>query len=298
MWGTKGKSRTLPTKLHLLADRCNAKEETVFKEECTFSNVNLFVVNIFVLNCARIAGEAYLGGSIRTIERKLGFGSTATGVIVGFLDVMHSALLLFLGYAGRTWHKRKMIAIASVFPVVSTQLMAMVYFIVPPLPNELEFSRENSTDHIGNASKMSGSLFTRWQMCDQFTSGDHDCKLGLENANQNSAAYALFLVASLLFGVGGSATTVLAMGFAVRVRSVGQKYGPACHQRNRADVTEFVTLVRLSSVGQHVGVLALAGHKRRKSALTAGPIPYIEENAPQSKTGGCTGMAVTERHAW
>ena len=56
------------------------------------------------------------------------------------------------------------------------------------------------------------------------------------------------------------------MGFAVRVRPAGQKYGPTCHQRDRADVTEFVTL------GQHVGVLALAGYKRRKSAPTAGPI--------------------------
>ena len=62
------------------------------------------------------------------------------------------------------------------------------------------------------------------------------------------------------------------MGSAVRVRSAGQKYGPTCHQSDRADVTEFVTLVRLSSLGQHVGVLALAGYKRRKSALTAGPI--------------------------
>ena len=65
---------------------------------------------------------------------------------------------------------------------------------------------------------------------------------------------------------------LLLMGFAVRVRSAGQKYGPTCHQRDRADVTEFVTLVRLSSLGQHVGVLALAGYKRRKSALTMGPI--------------------------
>ena len=62
------------------------------------------------------------------------------------------------------------------------------------------------------------------------------------------------------------------MGFAVRVRSAGQKYGPTCHQRDRSDVTEFITLVRLSSLGQHVAVLALAGYKRRKSALTAGPI--------------------------
>ena len=71
------------------------------------------------------------------------------------------------------------------------------------------------------------------------------------------------------------------MGFTVRIRSVGQKYGPTCHQRDGADVTEFVTLVRLSSLGQHVGVLVLAGYKRRKSALAAGPmgsarvIPYI-----------------------
>ena len=78
------------------------------------------------------------------------------------------------------------------------------------------------------------------------------------------------------------------MGFAVRVRSAGQKYGPTCHQRDRADVTEFVTLVRLSSLGQHVDVLALAGYKRRKSALTAGPIDarYIctgtAESCPQN----------------
>ena len=68
------------------------------------------------------------------------------------------------------------------------------------------------------------------------------------------------------------------MGFAVRVRSAGQKYGPTCHQRDRADVTEFVTLVRLSSLGQHVDVLALAGYKRRKSALTAGPIARLLRN--------------------
>ena len=70
---------------------------------------------------------------------------------------------------------------------------------------------------------------------------------------------------------------LLPMVFAVRVRSAGQKYGPTCHQRDRADVTEFVTLVRLSSLGQHVGVLALAGYKRRKSALTAGPIHVLWE---------------------
>ena len=54
-----------------------------------------------------------------------------------------------------------------------------------------------------------------------------------------------------------------------------KKYGPTCHQRDCADVTEFVTLVRLSSLGQHVGVLALAGYKRRKSALAANPIPTV-----------------------
>ena len=70
------------------------------------------------------------------------------------------------------------------------------------------------------------------------------------------------------------------MGFAVRVRSAGQKYGPTCHQRDRADVTEFVTLVRLSSLGQHVGVLALAGYKHRKSARTAGPITALLPGTP------------------
>ena len=84
------------------------------------------------------------------------------------------------------------------------------------------------------------------------------------------------------------------MGFAVRVRSAGQKYGPTCHQRDRADVTEFVTLVRLSSLGQHVGVLALAGYKRRKSALTAGPIGAdtvpVTDLSNRPKCPCCPGM--------
>ena len=87
------------------------------------------------------------------------------------------------------------------------------------------------------------------------------------------------------------------MGFAVRVRSAGQKYGPTCHQRNRADVTEFVTLVRLSSLGQHVGVLALAGYKHRKSALTAGPILLAEichqPRAAQQLVGRHSGMVAS-----
>ena len=100
----------------------------------------------------------------------------------------------------------------------------------------------------------------------------HNCSI----YSHASGSQTLTLIVNIYNG--GPALTLLtnlvAMGFAVRVRSAGQKYGPTCHQRDGADVTEFVTLVRLSSLGQHVGVLALAGYKRRKSALTAGPIPY------------------------
>ena len=62
-------------------------------------------------------------------------------------------------------------------------------------------------------------------------------------------------------------------GFAVRVRSAGQKYGPTCHQRDRADVTEFVTLVRLSSLGQHVGHAASSGLVASPNPIAA--IPFV-----------------------
>ena len=91
-------------------------------------------------------------------------------------------------------------------------------------------------------------------------------------------------VASTVLYPGLPLVGILLMGFAVRVRSAGQKYGPTCHQRDRADVTEFVTLVRLSSLGQHVGVLALAGYKRRKSALTAGTISLCDMFASTAST--------------
>ena len=84
------------------------------------------------------------------------------------------------------------------------------------------------------------------------------------------------------------------MGFAVRVRSAGQKYGPTCHQRDRADVTEFVTLVRLSSLGQHVDVLALAGYKRRKSAVTAGTIERTCDAMATRGSGSHTTKAVQQ----
>ena len=89
----------------------------------------------------------------------------------------------------------------------------------------------------------------------------------------------------------------LPMGFAVRVRSAGQKYGPTCHQRDRADVTEFVTLVRLSSLGQHVGVLALAGYKRRKSAPTANPIGVLPI-FPSCITWDCRYSHVSRSHCY
>ena len=91
----------------------------------------------------------------------------------------------------------------------------------------------------------------------------------VDNSNIKQAEQLPFIYSA--FGFGRFFFQVQ-MGFAVHVRSAGQKYGPTCHQRDRADVTEFVTLVRLLSLGQHVGVLALAGYKRRKSALTVNPI--------------------------
>ena len=106
------------------------------------------------------------------------------------------------------------------------------------------FRKEWNTEHIPPSSSWVGTRW--WQFSSSFSS---------------------------LVSASPSSSTV--MGFAIRVRSAGQKYGPTCHQRDRADVTEFVTLVRLSSLGQHVGVLALAGYKRRKSALTAGPIRRV-----------------------
>ena len=45
--------------------------------------------------------------------------------------------------------------------------------------------------------------------------------------------------------------------FSYRDIAIDISYGPMCHQRDRADVTEFVTLVRSSSLGQHVGVLGV-----------------------------------------
>ena len=74
-----------------------------------------------------------------------------------------------------------------------------------------------------------------------------------------SCRHANFWIAisvSVQWSAGSELTTewLSVMGFAVRVRSTGQKYGPMGHQRDRADVAEFVTLVQLSSLRQHIGV--------------------------------------------
>ena len=62
------------------------------------------------------------------------------------------------------------------------------------------------------------------------------------------------------------------MGFAVRVRSTGQKYGPTCPPKGpcwRHRVYHLGAIVVACMGSTLIGVLALAGYKRRKSALTA-----------------------------
>ena len=98
-------------------------------KQCTINNINIFIANIFFLNVARCALKGYLGGSIRTIERRFGLNSTATGIILGLTDLMHIVLVLFLGYFGRTSHKPRLIGITSIFPAVTGFLMVTPYLI-------------------------------------------------------------------------------------------------------------------------------------------------------------------------
>ena len=100
-------------------------------KQCTINNINIFVANIFFLNIARTALRAYIAGSIRTLERRFGLSSTATGVILGLTDMMHVVLVLFLGYFGRTSHKPRLIGVTSIFSALTGLLMASPYLIVP-----------------------------------------------------------------------------------------------------------------------------------------------------------------------
>ena len=130
------RNTTVPTKLRLKSSsdpHIKDDDETGAdsSKRCTINNINIFIANIFFLNLARTALRAYLGGTIRTIERRFGFDSTSSGVILGLMDVMHIVLVLFLGYFGRTSHKPRLIGITSIFPAITGLLMAAPYFLLP-----------------------------------------------------------------------------------------------------------------------------------------------------------------------
>ena len=114
------------------------------------NNINIFIANIFFLNIARMALRTYLGGSIRTIERRFGLNSTASGIVLGLMDVLHIFLVLFIGFFGRTSHKPKLIGITSIFPAVTGFFMAMPYFLLAnnefPAPSPGVQAMVNETD--------------------------------------------------------------------------------------------------------------------------------------------------------
>lgn len=182
-------------------------EEPAAWRRC-FSNVNFFIFNIVVLNMARMALKMYLGGTIRTIERRFGFRSSTTGLLFSLTDIAHIVLVLFFGYFGRTGHKPRIIAITSIFPAVAGLLMATPYFILPKSTSGAGFS----SGGVANSSWVSADPYARAQMCDAVPE-DEGCDEDMDRATQNSIALGFFLVASLLTGVAGPSTITLGIPY-------------------------------------------------------------------------------------
>ena len=174
-------------------------------------NIYVFVAHLALLNITRVSLRTYFSGTIRTIERRFGLSSSDTGVFASVNDIPHIVLVLIFGYFGQTLHKPRVLAATLLFPAFAGYLFALPYFV---LPNKAETAGgQGAISSFSNDTSDALRMRTA-QLCDG-SIRDEDCDLsvGYSESDERTAAYSLFLLGSIVVGVGSPAFSSLAIPY-------------------------------------------------------------------------------------
>ncbi len=160
-----------------------------FLQKC--ASIQAFTANVFIIVVIYIASYAYLLGVMRTIEKRFGFSSVRTGVIVTVADTMTTCTTIFVGYIGDRSHKPRILSVMMFLIAVSLIFFLAGSYLYFPPSNFGQTFLENKTTEVLLCNSNYQRNETR---CDEKQS---------ENGG-NNAAFLLLIFGAVLHGFGGS----------------------------------------------------------------------------------------------
>jgi len=92
-------------------------------------SIMLFTVNAGCVIWLWMIGIAYTTGVVRTLERRFGLSSTQTGIMMASGDIVHTCIVVFVGYLGRRSHKPRIMCVMALFSAAGYFIMTLPHWL-------------------------------------------------------------------------------------------------------------------------------------------------------------------------
>ena len=172
----------------------------------------------------------YNYGIVRTLERRFGFSSYQTGFLNSCNDIVHLAVVIFVGYFGQKGNKPHIMCVTAMFSAVSGILNATPHFLFPD-----QALNKSAIDHIypqtnsatnglnvtvyGNTTSLttghsSASISSKY--CSPFKMENRTDSFQSHCSKEESSvhpAYYVFLFSQCINGLGSSAIFTLSLTY-------------------------------------------------------------------------------------
>lgn len=149
-----------------------------------FHSIKFFVFCHGLLQLGHLLLSGYLKSSVSTIERRYGFSSQTSGLLVAFNEVGNLVLILFVSFLGSRVHRPRFIGGGGVIAGLAGLLMALPHFLTGPYnySNSIYRAKDNFTGLCHRASLH--------QNCTQ------------KETNEHQTVMPILLLGQLLLGIG------------------------------------------------------------------------------------------------
>ncbi|XP_064208843.1 solute carrier organic anion transporter family member 2B1 [Anguilla rostrata] len=148
-----------------------------------FNNIKFFVFCHGLLQLGHLLLSGYLKSSVSTIERRYGFSSRTSGLLVAFNEVGNTVLIVFVSFLGSRVHRPRFIGAGGIIAGLAGLLLALPHFLSGPY-------KYSNIDNTTELCLIGSSPHKEPQNCTQREGQDHQ------------AVLPIMLLGQLLLGIG------------------------------------------------------------------------------------------------
>ncbi|KAJ8275540.1 hypothetical protein COCON_G00072920 [Conger conger] len=163
-------------------------ELTPARRRSPLNNIKFFVFCHGLLQLGHLLLSGYLKGSVSTIERRYGFSSRTSGLLVAFNEVGNTVLIVFVSFFGSRVHRPRFIGGGGIIAGMAAIMMAMPHFLSRP------YEYSNSIVNALNSSLCLMESSPRTEALHQ------NCTENQRDDNQ--AVMVIMFLGQLLLGIG------------------------------------------------------------------------------------------------